>query len=69
MVKTSHPQPKSDEELLRFLRQNIMISENALKLGLKQAELEQAPLPIVLWSFGLLTLNQYQKVLDWQDQR
>ena len=30
------------------------------------AELEQAPLPIVLWSFGLLNLLQYQEVLEWQ---
>ena len=40
--------------------------ENVLVLG--QAELEQAPLPVVLWSFGLLNLTQYQDVLDWQLQ-
>jgi hypothetical protein len=36
---------------------------------LRQAELEQAPLPIVLWSFGLLNLEQLQTVLDWQDSQ
>ena len=41
----------------------------ALNLGLRQAELEQAPLPIVLWSFGLLSLEQLQQVLDWQDNQ
>ena len=52
--------------LLKFLRQKIGLSENALNLGIRQAELEQAPLPIILWSFGLLNLSQYQEVLDWQ---
>ncbi len=44
------------------------LSESAINLGLRQAEIEQAPLPIVLWSFGLLTLSQFQIVLDWQEE-
>ena len=42
------------------------MSLSAINLGLRQAELEQAPLPVVLWSFGLLSLQGYQDVLDWQ---
>ena len=33
------------------------------------SELEQAPLPIVLWSFGLLSLEQLQQVLDWENNQ
>ena len=67
MVMCSHPQPSASEELEQFLLRRIGLSLNALQLGLRQAELEQAPLPIVLWSFGLLNLEQLQTVLDWQD--
>ena len=66
MVLSSHPQPKPAKDLLQFLQQKLGLSENALNLGIRQAELEQAPLPIVLWSFGLLSLSQYEIVLDWQ---
>lgn len=55
------------EALQRFLQRRLGLSTNALNLGLRQAELEQAPLPIVLWSFGLLSLEQLQQVFDWQD--
>ncbi len=55
------------EELQRFLQRRLGLSTNALNLGIRQAELEQAPLPIVLWSFGLLSLEQLQQVLDWQN--
>ena len=55
------------ESLQRFLQRRLGLSTNALNLGLRQAELEQAPLPIVLWSFGLLSLEQLQQVFDWQD--
>lgn len=51
--------------MLRYLREKLGLSDNALALGQRQAELEQAPLPVVLWSFGLLSLPQYQEVLDW----
>lgn len=66
MVFSSSPQPRPPATLLKFLQEKLGLSDNALQLGLRQAELEQAPLPIVLWSFGLLSLAQYQKVLDWQ---
>ena len=67
MVMCSHPQPSASEDLEQFLLRRVGLSLNALQLGLRQAELEQAPLPIVLWSFGLLNLEQLQTVLDWQD--
>ena len=69
MVVCSHPQPSASEALQQFLQQRLGLSVNALHLGLRQAELEQAPLPIVLWSFGLLSLDQLQQVLDWQDNQ
>lgn len=69
MVISTDPQPQESAQLVRFLREKLGLSENALQLGQRQAQLEQAPLPVVLWSFGLLNLTQYQQVLDWlQDQ-
>jgi len=41
------------------------MSDSALGLGLKQAQLEQAPLPVVLWRFGLISLEQLDQVLVW----
>ncbi len=66
MVVCSHPQQPPSRELQDFLQRRLGLSSNALNLGLRQAELEQAPLPIVLWSFGLLSLDQLQQVFDWQ---
>jgi hypothetical protein len=65
MVHSSDPQPPPSPLLLQFLRERLGLSEKALELGQRQAELEQAPLPVVLWSFGLLSLSQYQQLLDW----
>ena len=68
MVISTSPQPAPHPELLRFLRSEVGLSDNAMGLGLKQAQLEQAPLPVVLWRYGLISLEQLDQVLLWQDQ-
>ena len=69
MVMSSQRQPPATDALLQFLQQRLGLSPSALELGQRQAELEQAPLPIVLWSFGLLSLQQLEDVFDWQNSQ
>ncbi len=69
MVITSSPQTPPSEALLRQLRQELGLSDSALGLGLRQAELEQAPLPVVLWRFGLINLEQLDQLFAWQAQQ
>ena len=67
MMMSSQRQPPATDALLQFLQRRLGLSPSALELGQRQAELEQAPLPIVLWSFGLLSLQQLEDVFDWQN--
>jgi hypothetical protein len=69
MVISSSPQPPPAQGLLRFLRNQLGLSESAIAMGIRQSEVEQAPLPVVLWRFGLISLEQFEQVLDWQDQQ
>lgn len=69
MVICSSPQPPPRAALLRYLRGSLGISESALALGQRQADLEQAPLPVVLWRFGLVTLEQLDQLFAWQAQQ
>ncbi|MFN9545755.1 MAG: DUF2949 domain-containing protein [Cyanobacteriota bacterium] len=67
MVISNSRQPAPSAELLTFLRHQVGLSEGALDLGLRQASLEQAPFPAVLWRYGLISLEQLERVLSWQD--
>jgi hypothetical protein len=69
MVISNSRQPPPSAELLAFLRHQLGLSEGALDLGLRQASLEQAPFPTVLWRYGLISLEQLERVLTWQDTR
>jgi hypothetical protein len=66
MVISSSPQPQPADALLRYLRQDLGLSDNAIELGLKQCQLEQAPLPAVLWRFGLISVEQLDQLWSWQ---
>lgn len=69
MVISTSPQPPPSQALIEHLRQELGLSEKALSLGLRQAEQEQAPLPVVLWRFGLISLIQLDELLHWQDRQ
>jgi hypothetical protein len=67
VISSGTPPPPPPQALLRYLRSQLGLSESALALGIRQAQLEQAPLAVVLWRFGLISLQQLELVLQWQD--
>ncbi len=65
MIFTSHRELKPSKELYTFLRNEFSLSDNAIKLGIKQSQSESAPVSIILWNLGLINIDQYEKLLDW----
>ena len=56
--------PPSDE-LCNFIIDKLGISQSALELGIKRCSMENCPLPIVMWSYGLITISQLNIILLW----
>ncbi len=54
-----------NEELCNLIIDKLGISPSALELGIKKSSLENSPLPIVMWSYGLITLSQLKIILLW----
>ena len=68
MINSSKPINPPSDELCDFIIDKLGISQSALELGLKRSCLENSPLPIVLWSYGLITLSQLNVILTWQKE-
>ena len=68
MINSSKPINPPSEELCDFIIDKLGISQSALELGLKRSCLENSPLPIVLWSYGLINLSQLKVILTWQKE-
>ena len=65
MINSNKPINHPSDELCEFILDKIGISQNALELGIKRCCLENSPLPIVMWSYGLISLFQLKTVLLW----
>jgi Protein of unknown function (DUF2949) len=52
-------------KLLNFLRDELSLSSDSINLALKHVEQDPGPLPIVLWQYGLITIEQLSKIYDW----
>ena len=65
MINTSNSINPPSKELCDFIVYKLGISYNALELGLKRSSLENSPLPIVMWSYGLITHSQLKIILLW----
>ncbi|AUS98950.1 MULTISPECIES: DUF2949 domain-containing protein [Nostocales] len=54
-----------DVELLDFLHNELALSHKDIAIALKHRELDPAPLPMLLWQYGLVNLEELEKILDW----
>ena len=65
MIITSNLINPPSDELCNFIIDKLGISQSALELGIKRSSFENSPLPIVMWSYGLITSSQLQIILLW----
>lgn len=59
------PNPVNDPRFLAYLQQNLGLSEAALAIATRQRQPTNTELPIVLWNYGLITLEQVGQIFDW----
>ena len=59
----------SNEKMISFLMDEIGLQESSIKLGLKLSTKNNAPLPILLWSYGLLTIEELDKLYTFLFER
>ena len=66
MTNTNNSINPPSEELCNFIIDQIGLSQSALELGVKRSSLENSPLPIVMWSYGLISLPELNIILTWE---
>ncbi|WP_404790438.1 DUF2949 domain-containing protein [Altericista sp. CCNU0014] len=58
----------NDPYFLHYLTQNLGLSEAALAIATRQQQPTATELPIVLWNYGLITLEQLEEIFDWRSK-
>lgn len=52
-------------QLVEFLQTDMAVSDEAIAIGMRHTEQRSHLLPVVLWQYGLITLDQLNQVFDW----
>jgi len=57
--------PTQYAQFLQFLQNDLELSASSIAIAQKQREQDPGPLPIILWQYGLVTLEQLDQIYDW----
>ncbi|NDJ16745.1 DUF2949 domain-containing protein [Myxacorys almedinensis A] len=48
-----------------FLHDELALSTASISLALRYREQNPGPLPMILWQYGLITLDQLDRIYNW----
>jgi len=56
-------------EMINYLFNEIGLEESSIELGLKLSIRNNTPLPILLWSYGMITIEELDKLYSFLFQK
>ena len=57
------------KEMIIYLFNEVGLEESSIELGLKLSLKNKTPLPILLWSYGMLTIDELDKLYSFLFQK
>ena len=57
--------PSKYTKFIRFLQEDLSISAASIAMAIRQREQDPGPLLMILWQYGLITLEQLDQIYDW----
>ena len=56
-------------EIIIYLFDELGLEESSIELGIKLSKKNNSPLPILLWSYGMLTIEELDKLYSFLFQK
>ena len=56
-------------EVIIYLLNEVGLEESSIELGIKLSIKNNSPLPILLWSYGMLTIEELDKLYSFLFQK
>ncbi|MBL1177434.1 DUF2949 domain-containing protein [Pantanalinema sp. GBBB05] len=54
-----------DARLIQFLQEELAIPAAAIAVAQRHQDITPNLLPIILWQYGLVTLDDLNRIFDW----
>jgi hypothetical protein len=52
-------------KFIQFLQEELALSTDSIEVVQRSVEQNPGPLPMVLWQYGLVTLEELERIYDW----
>lgn len=53
--------------LIQFLKEELLVPETAIAIALRHQDPTTTQLPMILWQYGLITLQDLDRIFDWME--
>ena len=60
---------KISNNTITYLIEEIGLDQSTIELGIKLSKKNNSPLPILLWSYGMLTIEELDKLYSFLFQK
>lgn len=57
--------PAMYTNFVKFLKEELALSSDSINIVQRVVEENPAPIPMVLWQYGLVTLEELDRIYDW----
>lgn len=57
--------PAMYTNLVKFLKEELSLSNDSIDTVQRAVEDNRAPIPMILWQYGLVTLDELDRIYDW----
>ncbi len=54
-------------QLLHYLERDLALPPESIAMALRQWQQQRGSLPIILWQYGLISLEQLDSLFEWLD--
>ncbi|MEL6440321.1 MAG: DUF2949 domain-containing protein [Cyanobacteria bacterium J06621_8] len=52
-------------KFINFLKEELALSNDSIEIVRRSLEEHPAPIPMILWQYGLVTLEELDRIYDW----
>jgi hypothetical protein len=52
-------------KFIKFLKEELSLSSDSIAILQRSGEPNTVPLPMILWQYGLVTLEELARIYDW----
>ncbi len=57
--------PAMYKNFVKFLKEELSLSTDSINIVQRAVEDQPAPIPMILWQYGLVTLEELDRIYDW----